>query len=62
MIYQNHRLIVYQSKEIVKFVFKKPTSVLIEPDGTVMTSRDNKMYFLKTDLIRASAFHMPNRN
>lgn len=62
MIHQNDKLIVYHSKVIVKFTFKNPSPVFTEPDGTMMTSEIIKTHFLKAELLRASAFHMPNRN
>lgn len=61
MIHQNHKLIVYHSKVIVKFTFKNPSPVFTEPDGTMMTS-EIITHLIKAELLRASAFHMPNRN
>lgn len=62
MVHHNHKLIVYKSKVVVKFIFKNPHPVLTKPDGIMMTSGDNKAHLFKAQLLRASAFHTPNRN
>lgn len=58
MSHQKYKLIPYQNKVIVKFIFKNLMPVLTEPDGTVMTSGEIQIQLFKAEFPRASAFQI----
>lgn len=62
MTHQKHKLIAFQDKVIVKFIFKNPSPILPESDGTMITPGDERIHILMAKLPRLSAFHMLNRN